>query len=111
MKHFVLNRYDEEIEVLHLFFRLYLFGFYYIYDEEELCKNSTIRNFRIVRQEGSRELSREIDYYNLDAILAVGYRFRSTRGAQFRRWAAPALGEYLTKGFVLEDERLKSHQW
>lgn len=79
-----------------------------IYGEGELEQNATIRNFRIVRQEGSREVTREIVHYNLDAILSVGYRVRSKAGTQFRQWATRTLKEYLAKGFVMDDERLKS---
>ena len=79
-----------------------------IYAEGELSPEATIRKFRIVRLEGDREVSREIDHYSLDAILAVGYRVRSQRGTQFRRWATEQLKEYLLKGFVMDDERLKS---
>ncbi len=79
-----------------------------IYNEGEIEQNATIRNFRIVRQEGDREVSRSLDHYNLEAILAVGYRVRSTRGTQFRRWATQTLQEYLVKGFVMDDERLKN---
>ncbi len=74
----------------------------------ELTPQATIRKFRIVRQEGARQVSRNLDHYNLDAILAVGYRVRSTRGTQFRRWATGRLREYLVKGFTLDDERLKN---
>ena len=66
-----------------------------IFSEGELVQNSTIRKFRIVRQEGKRQVSREIDHYNLEAILAVGYRVRSPRGTQFRQWATQTLQEYL----------------
>lgn len=79
-----------------------------IYEDDELTKDSTVRKFRIVRMEGNREVSREIDHYNLEAILAVGYRVRSTRGTQFRKWATATLQEYLVKGFVMDDERLKN---
>jgi hypothetical protein len=79
-----------------------------IYDEGELAEDPTIRKFRIVRREGSRAVAREIDHYNLDAILAVGYRVRSARGTQFRRWATERLREYLVKGFAMDDERLKN---
>jgi hypothetical protein len=78
-----------------------------IFDEQELVPEGTIRKFRIVQPEGKREVSRLVDHYNLDVILAVGYRVRSHRGTQFRRWATERLTEYLTKGFVLDDERLK----
>ena len=78
-----------------------------IYLENELDENSTIRNFRIVQKEASREVTRDVKHYNLDAILAVGYRVRSDRGTQFRKWATERLREYLIKGFTLDDERLK----
>lgn len=79
-----------------------------IYAERELAAEATIRKFRIVRREGTREVAREIEHYNLDAILAVGYRVRSERGVQFRRWATERLKEYLVKGFTLDDQRLKN---
>lgn len=79
-----------------------------IYSEGELDPEATIRKFRIVRQEGNRQVTRTIEHYSLDAILAVGYRVRSLRGTQFRRWATERLREYLLKGFVLDDERLKN---
>ncbi|AGH94446.1 virulence RhuM family protein [Pseudobdellovibrio exovorus] len=79
-----------------------------IYGEGELLENATIRNFRIVRQEGSRNVERELSHYNLRAILAVGYRVRSERGTQFRKWASESLNEYLVKGFVMNDKRLKN---
>ncbi|MDE8754061.1 RhuM family protein [Pectobacterium polaris] len=79
-----------------------------IFAEDELAQNSTIRKFRIVRLEGKRQVAREIDHYNLEAVLAVGYRVRSTRGTQFRQWATQTLQEYLIKGFVMDDERLKN---
>ena len=79
-----------------------------IYSEGELEQNATIRNFRIVRKEGAREVARDVAHYNLEAILAVGYRVRSKQGTQFRQWATRTLQEYLTKGFVMDDERLKN---
>ena len=79
-----------------------------IFSDGEIDQHSTIRKFRIVRQEGKREVSREIEHYNLEAILAVGYRVRSSRGTQFRQWATKTLQEYLVKGFVMDDERLKN---
>lgn len=78
-----------------------------IFDEGELEPGRTVRKFRIVQVEGKKEVSRLIDHYNLDVIIAVGYRVRSHRGTQFRRWATERLTEYLAKGFVLDDERLK----
>jgi hypothetical protein len=76
--------------------------------EGEVQPGPTIRKFRIVRREGPREVEREIEHYNLDAILAVGYRVRSERGTQFRRWATERLSEYLVKGFTIDDQRLKN---
>ena len=78
-----------------------------IYSEKELDKNSTVRNFRIVQKEASREVTRDTKHYNLDVILAVGYRVHSNQGIQFRKWATERLREYLIKGFTLDDERLK----
>ncbi|MCL2777408.1 MAG: virulence RhuM family protein [Polyangiaceae bacterium] len=78
-----------------------------IYEEDELSREATIRKFRIVRTEGNRSVSREIEHYNLDVVLAVGYRVRSHRGTQFRQWATARLTEYLVKGFTLDDQRLK----
>lgn len=79
-----------------------------IYADNELEENRTIRNFRMVRSEGTRQVSREIKHYNLDMILAVGYRVRSNVGIHFRRWASGVLTEYMKKGFVLNDERLRN---
>lgn len=79
-----------------------------IFDEGELGREATIRRFRIVRTEGNRSVSREIEHYNLEAILAVGFRVRSHRGTQFRQWAIERLNEYLVKGFTMDDERLKN---
>lgn len=79
-----------------------------LFTESEIDRNSTIRKYRIVRQEGNRRVARELEHYNLDAILSVGYRVRSTRGTQFRQWATQTLQEYLIKGFVMDDERLKN---
>lgn len=79
-----------------------------LFEDGELDPEATIRKFRIVRREGTREVARLIDPYNLEAILAVGYRVRSPRGVQFRRWATARLSEYLVKGFTMDDERLKN---
>jgi hypothetical protein len=79
-----------------------------IYAEGELAAGATIRKFRIVRSEGKREVTREIEHYHLDTILAVGFRVRSHRGTQFRQWAMARLSEYLVKGFTMDDERLKN---
>ena len=78
-----------------------------VYDEGELDPGATVRSFRIVQREGARDVARSIEHYNLDAILAVGYRVRSARGTAFRQWATTRLGELLVKGFTLDDERLK----
>lgn len=79
-----------------------------IFEEGELSRPATIRKFRIVRLEGAREVAREVEHYSLPAILAVGYRVRSSRGTQFRQWATTRLNEYLVKGFAIDDERLKN---
>jgi hypothetical protein len=78
-----------------------------IYEEGELAPETTIRKFRIVQTEGKREVERGVDFFNLDVIIAVGYRVKSHRGTQFRRWATERLREYLVKGFTMDDERLK----
>lgn len=77
-----------------------------VFLEQELAENSTIRKFRIVQKEGDRKVTREIDFYNLDVIISVGYRVKSHRGTQFRIWATQKLSEYIIKGFVMDDERL-----
>ena len=79
-----------------------------IYDENELEEKATVNHELTVQNEGNREVSRNIALYNLDMILAVGYRVRSVRGVQFRRYASTVLKEYLEKGFALNDERLKN---
>lgn len=79
-----------------------------IYEEGELEQNSTCKSYLQVQQEGSRQISRNKLHYSLPVILAVGYRVRSTRGKQFRQWATQTLQEYLIKGFVMDDERLKN---
>ena len=79
-----------------------------IYDDGELSSGSTIRRYRIVRSEGRREVSRQIEHYNLAVVCAVGYRVRSHRGTQFRQWATERLTEYMVKGFTMDDERLKN---
>ena len=78
-----------------------------IYAEEELSKNSTCQNFRQVRKEGKRNVSREIPFYNLDMIISLGYRIKSKIATNFRKWATERLKEYMIKGFALDDERLK----
>lgn len=78
-----------------------------IFESQELSELSTIRKIRTVQKEGQREVEREVAYYNLDAIIAVGYRVNSSRATQFRIWATQVLKEYILKGFVLDDERLR----
>lgn len=78
-----------------------------IYEEREQSREATCKEYLQVRTEGSRQVNRRLKYYNLEIILAIGYRVRSHRGTQFRRWATERLGEYLVKGFVLDDRRLK----
>lgn len=78
-----------------------------IYEEGELSPAPTIRKYRIVQTEGNRRVARQVDFYNLDVIISVGYRVRSHRGTQFRIWATQRLREYIIKGFALDDERLK----
>ncbi len=79
-----------------------------IYEEKEVSTEGTIKQYLIVRQEGSRKVQRPVIYYNLDTILAVGFRVRSHRGVQFRQWASQLLKEYIVKGFTLDDERLSN---
>ena len=79
-----------------------------IFEDGELEPSATVKESLTVRIEGAREVRRPVTLYNLDAILAVGYRVRSPRGVQFRRWASTVLTEYLLKGFVMDDERLKN---
>jgi hypothetical protein len=79
-----------------------------IYEEGELTREATTEDSSVVQIEGEREVQRPLTLYNLDAILAVGYRVRSARGVQFRRWASTILRDYLFKGFVMDDERLKN---
>ena len=79
-----------------------------IYAEEELALDATTKKFLVVRKEGSREVQRNIDHYNLDAIIAVGYRVNSKKATRFRQWATKTLKEYIQKGFVLNDELMKN---
>ena len=79
-----------------------------IFKDGELEPEATVRKFRTVQIEGTRQVNRERDYYNLDMILAVGYRVRSNVGIHFRRWASSVLTEYMKKGFALNDERLRN---
>lgn len=79
-----------------------------VYDEGELLAEATHKKFLSVRQEGSRQVRRELEHYNLDMIISVGYRVKSHTATRFRQWATARLKEYLIKGFVLDDERLKN---
>ena len=79
-----------------------------IYNEGELDRDPTIRQFRIVQSEGDRQVARKVDHYSLDVILAIGYRVRSARGTVFRQWATTRLTELLAKGFTMDDERIKA---
>ena len=81
-----------------------------IYSSKEINEISTTRKIRVVQKEGSRNVNREIDFYNLDAIISVGYRVNSSKATQFRIWATQTLKEYIVKGFVLDDHRLKQGQ-
>jgi hypothetical protein len=79
-----------------------------IYQQGELTQEATIRNFRIVQTEGTREVARNVDCYNLDAIISVGYRVNSARATQFRQWATGILRDFAIRGYVLDKERLKN---
>lgn len=78
-----------------------------VFEEGELDKGSTVRNFRTVQNEGNREVERNLEYYNLDVIISVGYRVKSIQGTKFRQWATARLREYIVKGFTMNDELLK----
>jgi hypothetical protein len=80
-----------------------------IYEEGELDENSTCRKFRQVRMEGSRQVTRELPFYNLDMIISLGYRVKSSTATHFRKWATQRLKEYIIKGFTIDDERLKGN--
>ncbi|MBT3260589.1 MAG: cell filamentation protein Fic, partial [Deltaproteobacteria bacterium] len=79
-----------------------------IYAQGEVAPESTIRKFRIVQIEGKREVSRTVDFYNLDAIISVGYRVNSVRATQFRQWATRVLREFAIKGYVLDKKRMEN---
>lgn len=79
----------------------------HIFEDGELSRNSTVANFATVQMEGLRSVERIIEFYNLDVIISVGYRVKSQRGVQFRIWASNILKEYMKKGFVMDDARLK----
>ena len=79
-----------------------------VYKEGELDRTATVAKFATVQMEGERQVERQIEYYNLDVIISVGYRVKSQRGVQFRMWATAILKEFMKKGFVLDDDRLKN---
>jgi hypothetical protein len=79
----------------------------HIYEDGELDPAATVRQFRTVQREGNRDVTREVELYNLDMVLALGFRVRSPVAVRFRQWAADKLKEYIVKGFVLDDDRLK----
>ncbi len=79
-----------------------------IFQDKELHRDSTVRNYRTVQIEGTREISRDIEHYNLDMIIALGFKVRSNTGTKFRIWANNKLKEYITKGFILNDDRFKN---
>ena len=79
-----------------------------VYSDKELLPEATVAKFATVQIEGDREVERNLDYYNLDVIISVGYRVKSIRGTQFRQWATKRLNEYIRKGFTMDDERLKN---
>lgn len=79
-----------------------------IFGDEELNQEATVRKIRTVQQEGGREVSRELDYYNLDMVIALGYRINSKIATRFRQWATQRLKEYIVKGFAMDDDRLKN---
>jgi hypothetical protein len=81
-----------------------------IYASGELTAAATIRRLRVVQREGSRDVTRDLDHYSLEATLAVGYRVRSGRGTQFRQWATARLSELLVRGVTADDERVEARR-
>ncbi len=79
-----------------------------LFNSNEIEKNSTIRNFRIVQTEGTRQVERNVDFYNLDAIISVGYRVNSVRATQFRQWATQVLKQFAIRGYVIDKKRLEN---
>ena len=79
-----------------------------VFSEGELDESATVAKYATVQTEGTRQVERQVDHYNLDVIISVGYRVKSLRGTQFRQWATKRLNEYIRKGFTLDDERLKN---
>ena len=82
-----------------------------IYEDGELIKDATVSILETVQKEGNRNVNRQVEYYNLDAILSVGYRVNSSQATQFRIWATKILKEYIIKGFAMDDERLKNGRY
>lgn len=80
-----------------------------IYDYQELKKDSTTKNFLVVQTEGKRQVKRNLQHYNLDAIISVGYRVNSKKGVKFRQWATRILKEHLTKGYTLNQQRFEQN--
>lgn len=80
-----------------------------VFAEEELLREETIRDFRIVRQEGRREVARSVEHYNLDVIISVGYRVKSQQATRFRQWATRILREHLTQGWTLNQQRFETN--
>lgn len=78
------------------------------FEDNELSLEATVKESLTVQTEGARQVQRKLSYYNLDLILAIGYRVRSSRGVQFRKWVSTHLKEFLRKGFVIDDERMKN---
>jgi len=78
-----------------------------LYEDQEVAEEATIRNFRIVQQEGQRRVTREVAHYNLDVVISVGYRVKSHRGVQFRQWATRVLRQHLVEGYTLNQRRLQ----
>lgn len=79
-----------------------------IYDDNELAPIATIKNFLIVQKEGERKVSRNVDHYNLQVIISVGFKVNNERAVQFRKWANQIVKDFTIKGFAMDDERLKS---
>jgi hypothetical protein len=79
-----------------------------LFDQKEISREATIRNFRIVQKEGARDVTRNIEFYNLDAIISVGFRVNSLRAIQFRQWAMSVLKDFAIRGYVMDKERLKN---
>ena len=98
----------SEIPNNHCFIKLTVFKYMLnMFEDGELVREATVRRFRTVQIEGTRKVEREVEHYNLDMILSLGYRVRSVTATRFRQWATERLKEYIIKGFTMDDERLK----